>query len=1216
MKYDAGVVFCARLLAALSAPLTGLVPLSAVAQTTYTENFTGAATNNSWYFINGACLTAGATAPASTVSPGQVPACVTNGVILPYYTAKGDRSLVGGNTGTLPDSATTGGALRFTNGAPYGFNENGAILSAFTFPTTNGVQITFTTETYEGNSDGSGKDGADGMSFFLQDVDQGEVADVGDYGGSLGYSCSNQNNDGTLRASGQPRGYDGLIGGFIGLGIDEYGNFLNASDNTSSGQAAASGYVGSGDYQPNRIGLRGAGSTAWSYLNATYPSYYPTTLTYPQRASALQQACTNGHVYDWSAIGTWNTTGKVNGVATPTQPTPTVTTTQLTNYAAIPNAFKVLGSTVKIANESALYRGAGTAITSGSSYGVPISYSLTITPAGLLSMSYSYNGGVYQPVIAGQDITQANGPLPNNVRFGFAGSTGGGTNVHEIMCFQAAPQSESGTSAGINQKQSAKVLTGTQVYFAYYNTNNWPGSLTSQSIEVDPADPTSLIYAPVANWDASCVLTGIAAGATCAATGVVGPVAPQASTARTILTWNGTTGVGFEWSSLTSAQQALLDPAGTPAAPNELNYLRGVRSNEINSVGVGLYRARTSVLGDIIDSSPTFVGPPSQSYAAHWTDLFDAGTAPTPPENAGGAEPYPAFVSDEQTRTNVVYTGADDGLLHGFRSGSYSSATAYDPADNDGVEVLAYMPGYIVDAINSSTNASNDYSNVQYAHHFDVDATPATGDLFYGNQWHTWIVGGLGPGGNAIYALDITHPGVAGAGNFSESAASTTVIGEWSTQSTTVNGVTTTTPTFSCLGSTANASTSASACGNNLGKTYGTPQIRRFHNGSWGFVFGNGYNSSTGDAGIYVGLVNSTTGAVTMYYLSTGQSGTANGIYYPSSLDIDGDNIVDFIYAGDLLGNVWRFDVTSTSPSLWTAGTTALYSPSGGAVQPITTKPLAFLLTTGVLTRVMVEFGTGEEIPQTNTAAAIYSSTQQALYGVWDWNMAAWNAQSAFPVETSSTPGPAPLTVANLEAQTIEVSYNAALTGSGSAFRTVSSNAVCYADLSGCSQYGWYLNLSAGPASSAAGAPTVYEQLLYTPALLKGVFIVNSTIPPTSTPTTCSSTALSSWTIAIDPATGGALSDAFFQYSNGNFINVTTTTAGETSTQGVSSVSDLGIGTPTSVTYNGQMFVISSPLPPGATPPPAGMLPSGSAAPFKGHGKPPSVKRWSWVERR
>lgn len=1220
MKHDDTAAFSTPLLAALCLPLMGLLLLQpAVAQTTtYTENFTGATTTNSWYFINGACLTAGSTAPASTVSPGQVPACVTNGVILPYY-PKADLSLVGGNTGTLPDIATTGGALRFTNGAPYGYNENGAILSAFNFPTTNGIQITFTTETYEGNSGGSGKDGADGISFFLQDVDQGQVADIGDYGGSLGYSCSNSNNDAALRASGQPRGYDGLIGGYIGLGIDEYGNFLNSGDNTSSGQAALSAYVGSGDYQPNRIGLRGAGSTAWSYLNATYASYYPATLTNAQRASAVQQACTNGYVYDWSAVGTWNTTGRVNGTTTTTQPTPTShTATQLANYAAIPNGFKVLGSTLTIANESALYRGAGTTNTSGTSYGVPISYNLTITPAGLLSMSYSYNGGVYQPVITGQDITQANGPLPNAVRFGFAGSTGGSTNVHEIMCFQAAPQSESGTSAGINQKQSAKVLTGTQVYFAYYNTNDWPGSLTSQYIEVDPANPSDLIYAPVANWDASCVLSGIATGATCAATGVSGLVAPQAPTARTILTWNGTTGVGFEWSNLTSAQQALLDPSGTSAAPNELNYLRGVRSNEINSVGVGLYRARASVLGDIIDSSPTFVGPPSQGYTAAWTDLLDAGTAPTPPENAGSAQTYPAFVSAEQTRTNVVYAGANDGLLHGFRSGSYTSATAYNTADNDGLEVLAYMPGFIVNAINSATNVSNDYSNLQYAHHFDVDATPATGDLFYGNQWHTWLVGGLGPGGNAIYALDITNPGVAGAANFSENAgpASTTVIGEWSTKSTTTSGVTTTTSTFTCTGSTANASTSAAACGNNLGKTYGTPEVRRFHNGSWGFVFGNGYNSSTGDAGIYVGLVNSTTGAVTMYYLSAGQSGKANGIYYPSALDIDGDSIVDYIYAGDLLGNVWRFDVTSISPSQWTVGTTALYSPAAGAAQPITTKPLAFLLTTGVLTRVMVEFGTGQEIPQTNSSAAIYSTTQQALYGIWDWNMGVWNAKSAFPVETVSTGGAAPITAANLQAQTITASYNAALSGSGTAFRTVSTHAVCYADVSGCSQYGWYLNLSVGPASSAVGAPTVYEQLLYTPALLSGVFIVNSTIPPTSTLTTCSATPLSAWTIAIDPATGGALTDAFFQYANGNYINVTSTTAGETATQGVSSVSDLGIGTPTSVTYNGQMFVISSPLPPGASPPPAGMLPSGSAAPFLGHGKPPSVKRWSWVERR
>jgi type IV pilus assembly protein PilY1 len=197
----------------------GLVP-AVRGQTTYSENFTGTSTSNAWYFINGACLTAGTSATTSAANP----ACKG----LAYYVNKGS-TLFGGNTGTLPDTAANGGgALRFTNRG----NENGAILSNFNFPlSASGLAVSFTTVTYEGDSGGGGRDGADGISFFLQDATF--TADVGAFGGSLGYTCSNSNNDHTIRAStGRERGYDGLGGGYIGLGIDEYGNFLNSADNT------------------------------------------------------------------------------------------------------------------------------------------------------------------------------------------------------------------------------------------------------------------------------------------------------------------------------------------------------------------------------------------------------------------------------------------------------------------------------------------------------------------------------------------------------------------------------------------------------------------------------------------------------------------------------------------------------------------------------------------------------------------------------------------------------------------------------------------------------------------------------------------------------------------------------------------------------------------------------------------------------------------------
>jgi type IV pilus assembly protein PilY1 len=1153
----------------------GMMPVASPAQTTYTENFTGGNTQNSWYFFNGACLTAGSS--VGTTSPGQIPSCVS----IPYYANKGDARQVGGNTGTLPDDPLLGGALRFTNGFPYGYNENGAILSNFTFAATNGLQVTFTTESYEGNRAGGGGDGADGMSFFLQSVDQGQTPDLGAFGGSLGYTCSNQNNDPVLRASGQPRGYDGLTGGYIGLGIDEYGNFLNPGDNTSTGPG----------YQWDRIGLRGAGSTAWAYLAATYPAQYPATLTYAQRASAVQQACQTGFVWDWS------------------QASPVETATKLPNYGAITYnvagvpqyAAKVLTGILQIANEGATERGNGSSL--APMYGVPITYNLKITTNGLLSLSYSYNGGVYQPVITGQDISASNGPLPNNVRFGFAGSTGGGTNVHEIMCFQAAPVNQTSSSAGVSQKQSAKVQVGTQVYFAYYNSDNWQGSVTSQYLIPDPLNPINLIIAPAANWDASCVLTGVAATGSCGSTGVLGPVAAEGPGARTILTFNGTQGIPFEWASLTAAQQNVLDTGDLgPITSDRLNFLRGDRTNELTSLGVGEFRARTSVLGDIIDSSPTWVGPPNITYLTPWHDALNGG--PVMPENAGGAQSYNAFKIAERQRTNVVYTGSNDGLLHGFRSGSYDASGNYVATNNDGQEVLAYMPLHTLRHINANVDPSLNYSNPLYSHNFSVDASPGTGDVFFGNAWHTWLVGGLGAGGKSIFALDITDPV-----NFGESgaAAASTVIGEWNA--------------FPVTGANPNGLTCVNLanCGSNLGNTYGTPQIRRFHNGGWGVVFGNGFGSASGDAGIYVMLIDPNTGVPSFYYLTTNQAvGAGDGIAFTSAVDLDGDAVVDYVYAGDLLGNVWRFDLTDPLPNNWAAGAVPVFQTSGN--QPITTQIIVIGVNNvnGASPRLLLEFGTGQQTPFSNIAPATYAQTQQSLYGIWDWDFTSWNSKGSqqwgsLPAGPVPAPSSLPLTVANLQQQTITATWNATLTGPGNVYRSISTNAVCYADIMGCgginAKFGWYLQLPIGPADPTNPlSPVVAEQLIFSPNVLSGVLDVNSTVPPTNTPQTCSATLASSWFMGLDPTTGGALPQPYLL--DASHHPLIATNAGVSG--GVSGEANLGIGSPSEVLGPGtggisnQHYIVVSPIPGGAG---TGITPVNAPANT-------SVKRITWIQKR
>ena len=128
-------------------------------------------------------------------------------------------------------------------------------------------------------------------------------------------------------------------------------------------------------------------------------------------------------------------------------------------------------------------------------------------------------------------------------------------------------------------------------------------------------------------------------------------------------------------------------------------------------------------LGDIVSSSPIFVGNPPFLLSRH------------------AREPaYSAFVAATPTRPKMVYVGANDGMLHGF------------DADHR-PEKLAFIPAAVFRNLHELTKPN-------YTHHkFFVDGTPTIGDVFYAGAWHTVLVGGLNKGGQSIYALDITDPG-------------------------------------------------------------------------------------------------------------------------------------------------------------------------------------------------------------------------------------------------------------------------------------------------------------------------------------------------------------------------------------------------------------------------------------------------------------------------
>jgi type IV pilus assembly protein PilY1 len=1146
------------------------------------EDFTGTVTNKTWFYSGGACLTASTSAGTGTEftsttagTAGIIPGCTA---IQSNSDAYNGETLVGGNTGTLPDTPSSatcpantvcGGALRFTNGcingnckssgSGGGHNQFGAIISGDTFDSSTGVQVTFKTVTYRGDSQGNGGDGADGISFFLLNAfltdATGKVTtnanppNIGQYGGSLAYTCSNQNAN---------YGYGGIVGGYIGLGIDEYGNFLNGSNLTNGETGGSTTNGGQGDntasgglYMPNRIGLRGAGNVAWSWLHATYPTYYPGTLSSSLQAAAVQNTCLTGTLWDYSNSSS-----------------PSNTTTTVLDYAAIPNAFKVL-SGVTIANE---YSNGGLK----RSDATPILYKLKITSAGLLSLNYSYNGGAWQSVLTNQSIAGTNGSLPTTLRFGFAGSTGGSSNIHEVLCFKAAAADTSSSSATTNQTQSSRVTSSTQAYFSYYDPNDWTGRLTANSVSSDSSGNLTIASTPT--WDASCVLTGYGITglpATCPTTGATGATNAESPTSRVILSWDPALnsgaggGIPFEpagtaGGGISTAQQTVLNLGDATSNGNRLNYLRGVRTNEVTTAGAGLFRDRDYVLSDIVDSSPVAVGQPVLPYAATWKDKLYTST--TMPENSSTAS-YTQFISAQQTRQNVVYVGANDGMVHGFRAGKFDSTNTYQTATNDGTEVLAYFPGSLLQSAASSAtsgscastvatqtvaqnihgetpvigtsaacfNASLDYSNTQYGHNFFVDATPVAGDLFYGasaatEKWHTWLVGGLGPGGAALYALDVTTPG-----NFSEANASTVVIGEWNASN------------ISCANVTATSTTPG--CGINLGNTYGTPLIRRLHNGTWAVIFGNGFGSTSGDAGVYIMTVAPDTGTKTFYYLSTGKgtgtttspcSSSCDGIAYVTSADLDGDHITDYLYAGDLLGNVWRFDLTSSSPSSWAVSTGPLFA--AGATHPITSSLVVGVVAGVPGNQIMVAFGTGQKTPLTNTTAASYAGSQQYLYAFWDWNYSTWNTlqpsaqYASLTTGTSGTSGlSSPYTItwsassANMTAQTLTVMSGGTV--------DISSQPICWQGTTACStgdtSFGWY-----------AALPSTQEQVIYNPLLVGSAFSVNTIIPAVNSLLSCSTSLDSGYSYAIALGTGTVAPAS--TGSTSFFVNTTTTTVNPT----------------------------------------------------------------------
>jgi Tfp pilus tip-associated adhesin PilY1 len=537
----------------------------------------------------------------------------------------------------------------------------------------------------------------------------------------------------------------------------------------------------------------------------------------------------------------------------------------------------------------------------------------------------------------------------------------------------------SSSSVSVNGDEMYDTLgADIRMFQATYSSDGWTGDV--MSYQVDLATGDVLTGSPL--WSAATQLE-----------------TKNWDSGRIIATFDGVTGRPFRFANFTNELKDLLDvnwSTDDTNARNILNYVRGDVTNEQQNGGS--FRNRIQKLGDIVHSSPLHVN-------------------------------------------GFLYTGANDGMLHAFDA-------------QTGEERFAYIPKLVFSNL-------KELKDPLYTHNFYVDLTPAAGNVYVAGdpgvdddgdgttdeagemKLKKILVGGLGKGGKGYYALDIADPTAI----FTESDLAGVVLWEYpnpkvltitnvsyessmgsdpivittavphglstgdevlieDVQGTTeANGTWTITwlsaTTLRLNGSAySNAYTSGGTAievdpsWNDIGYSYSKPAVV---NSKAGYIvmFGNGYNSESGIAKLII--LDALTGEL-LKSINT-QAGGCNGLSSPTPIDVDFDGLVDYVYAGDLNGNLWKFDLTDANSNNWdVAYRSAPYNVIGGkyvgttpeplfqarspegAPQPITFKPdvMDWCTTHGY----MVTFGTGKWMGEFDYDS---NNITQTIYGVWDY---------------------------------------------------------------------------------------------------------------------------------------------------------------------------------------------------------------------------------------
>ncbi|WP_288132566.1 PilC/PilY family type IV pilus protein [Microbulbifer sp.] len=455
-------------------------------------------------------------------------------------------------------------------------------------------------------------------------------------------------------------------------------------------------------------------------------------------------------------------------------------------------------------------------------------------------------------------------------------------------------------SASSVAANSTRLGTDTVMYQALFDSSDWHGELkalklVTKEIENDDGSKSKVTEIGNAKWvvDNSKITSG---------------------SLRKVYTYSNGDGAEFKWDSLSDTQQQLLKGVGETDDNVGKSVLNWVRGADVTGL-----RDREFLLGDIVNSSPVFAGRKNYNFHMLSEDL--------------GGHKYQEYLETKSTRKEVVYVGANDGMLHAF------------DAEN-GTELFAYVPSGVYSKLKDLS--SPNYGTSNKPHEYNVDGPLFVGDAYVDGEWKNLLVGTLGAGGRGVFVLDVTDPN-----NFNESDVLFEITGD----------------SFS----------------GELGNVVDTPVIAPTEDG-WKLFFGNGYNSTGEKAHLFVVDLEA---PLTRTEIVTASNSGANGLA-GAALLADGTGAITSAYAGDLLGNMWKFEVAKKGNStawqlalsggpLFTARYPSADPDADDAIQPITSTP-----TLGLNRKkdnaVMVYFGTGSYLTSNDNS----STGVNSVYAIAD----------------------------------------------------------------------------------------------------------------------------------------------------------------------------------------------------------------------------------------